>query len=1103
MCRLITAIFAAWLFMHLQLSGDVHPNPGPAIVHSSSDSSISSGTESTTSAFDFSNHLSVIHYNVQSIKPKLDIIYSELHGFDILTFSETWLSSTTSSTDLYFPSFHPPERKDRPGDSHGGVIVYVKETIFYKRRMDLELNGVECIWIELTLKHKKVLLGTFYRPPNVSAVYNNVIEDSVSLACNSGIKDIIITGDFNFNCFNALSARNIDSMCEQFGLSQTITEPTHFTENSHSLIDLLLVSDKNSLLKSGVAEPFFDQNVRYHCPIYGFFKFVKPKSLTYTRKIWKYDQGDYELLKQSITDTNWNALNNGNTDNYATDFTNMLMEIISKCIPNKTVRIKPREPPWMNNEIKKCIRMRKRTYKKAKRTDNQYYWTKFRTIRNKTISLIRKCKQNYYDNLATKLKTSNISPRDWWKVLKSFLSTVDKPSIPALNDHGQLVFNNDEKAQILNDFFASQSNLNEANKEPPELPIHNPDSILSPTQITPDQVKDILKSLPHGKAPGPDQINNCILSQTSDEISKPLSDLFNACLSCAKFPIIWKEAHVTAIFKKGDPSLANNYRPISLLSVIGKVFERLLFQQIFNFLKETNFLSPFQSGFVPGDSTINQLTYIYNAFCQAIDSGKEVRVIFFDISKAFDRVWHKGIISKLRAAGLSAEFLKLFSDYLDNRRQCVVLPGSKSNWNYIKAGVPQGSILGPLLFLIYINDIVSNISSNIRLFADDTSLYLTINHRNEALTSTDLLNTDISKISKWASDWLVTFNPNKSESMLISKKRNPQIFPPLSMDGQPITDVSDHKHLGLLLSNDCSWHTHIDYIKSKAWPKINIMRKLMYQLDRKSLETIYLSFVQPLLEYGDVIWDNCTIYEKDELNKIQNEAARICSGTTRLVSLTNLAKEIGWDSLDNRRKKHKLIMFYKMINNISPPYLSDLVPQTVSATSRYQLRNTQDLQVPYCRTNTYYNSFLPTAIREWNVLPPELKNANSLETFKRLLNMDKLRTPAHFYTGDRKSQVLHTRLRTKCSALNADLFSKGIVESALCQCGMIEDTYHFFFKCPLYQHLRYELVNTVSALCELNLNILLFGDNSLSLETNTHIFKTVQTFIVRSKRFTQ
>ena len=191
--------------------------------------------------------------------------------------------------------------------------------------------------------------------------------------------------------------------------------------------------------------------------------------------------------------------------------------------------------------------------------------------------------------------------------------------------------------------------------------------------------------------------------------------------------------------------------------------------------------------------------------------------------------------------------------------------------------------MGPLLFLLYINDIVADINSNIRLFADDTSLFIIIDN---PITAAENLNTDLDKISQWAATWLVTFNPNKTEALLFSRKQNRLQHPPLIMLNQHISEVDCHKHLGLYFTKDCSWHQHINYIKEKAWLRINIMRKLKFKLDKKSLATIYLTFIRPLLENGDVIWDNCTQYEKDELDKIQNEAARIV--TNHQISINKL-----------------------------------------------------------------------------------------------------------------------------------------------------------------------------------------------------------------------
>ena len=271
-----------------------------------------------------------------------------------------------------------------------------------------------------------------------------------------------------------------------------------------------------------------------------------------------------------------------------------------------------------------------------------------------------------------------------------------------------------------------------------------------------------------GKSSGPDGINNRILKELSSELANPLCSLFNSSLSSGSFPSSWKEANVTPIFKKDDASNVSNYRPISLLNTIGKVMEKLVHKHVFNFFLSNNTISSFQSGFVTGDSTVNQLVNMYNTFCKALDEGKEVRAVFLDISKAFDRVWRRGLLHKLNYVGIRGRLLDWFSDYLTNRRQRVVLPGSCSDWSYLKAGVPQGSILGPLLFLIFINDIVNDINSNIRLFADDTSLYIIVD---TPQNTASVMNNDLSKINIWATKWLVTFNPAKSESLLITRRR--------------------------------------------------------------------------------------------------------------------------------------------------------------------------------------------------------------------------------------------------------------------------------------------------------------------------------------------
>ena len=527
--------------------------------------------------------------------------------------------------------------------------------------------------------------------------------------------------------------------------------------------------------------------------------------------------------------------------------------------------------------------------------------------------------------------------------------------------------------------------------------------------------------MPLGKAVGPDLVNNRILKELAPFISKPLSKLFSVSIATSTFPSSWKVANVSPIFKKDGNTVISNFRPISLLSTISKVFERSVYKYLLNHLLDYKILTPFQSGFLPGDSTINQLTYLYHSFCHALDSGKEVRVVFCDISKAFDRVWHKGILIKLKSIGITGHILGWFEDYLTNRKQALVLNGSKSDYKFIHAGVPQGSILGPILFLIYINDIVTDIQANIRLFADDTSPYVIVENPIEAANT---INSDLEKINNWAKKWLFSFNPNKTKTSIVSKKINKPPHPPILMNNHIIEDITEHKHLGIFLSNDCSWGTHINYIKKKAWARLHLLQKFKFVLDRKSLETLYLSFIRPLLEYGSLVFDNCTTHEKSELDKINIEAARVVTGTTKLVPINKLLNEIGWQTLEERRTMQKLTMLYRIQNDLTPTYLKDALP--VRDTLRYNFRSVDDIPTLPCRTNLYYNSFFPFSIRAWNTLPSEIQHAPSLNHFKKSLqnHYSLLPVPEYFHLGPRKLQIYHTRLRTQCSTLNDHLYKK-------------------------------------------------------------------------------
>jgi hypothetical protein len=538
---------------------------------------------------------------------------------------------------------------------------------------------------------------------------------------------------------------------------------------------------------------------------------------------------------------------------------------------------------------------------------------------------------------------------------------------------------------------------------------------------------------------------------------------------------------------------------------VSKCIEKIAFKYIFNHLIFNSLLYKFQSGFIPGYSTTHQLVELYHNILLALDNKEMTSITFADVSKAFDRVWIRGLILKLERYGVKGELLCWLKSYLSNRCQRVIIKDAISSVGELKAGVPQGSVLGPLLFLIFINDIADDMLGLGRLFADDTSIGHTAHDEN---TLKNMINIDLKYIQKWSKRWLVKFNPSKTDIMVFSanNQQNDLIF---DFNSTLIQTVNTHKHLGVIFSCDCKWTKHINTIIERASKQLNILRKLKFKLNRQYLENIYITFIRPILEYGSEVWDNCGAVNSDRLEKVQTEAARIVTGLTSYASLDSIYCETGWEKLTVRREVKKLNLFYKIINNEAPEYLSELIPPTVAESNNYNLRNRHNISQPANRLSKYQNSFFPSTIKTWNTLDLNIREVPTFFTFKKRLQFKYFRNkkiPCYFSSGDRYLNVLQSRLRNRCSALNSDLYRANLIPNALCSCGKSDETAkHLLLHCKNYivqRNIFLIGIREISNDLPIDELTLLSGNEILNDEKNTKMFLPVQKFIQDTGCFT-
>ena len=384
--------------------------------------------------------------------------------------------------------------------------------------------------------------------------------------------------------------------------------------------------------------------------------------------------------------------------------------------------------------------------------------------------MIENAKQNYLRKTGQNLANAGSSSKMYWSLINTVLNKAKIPIIPPLLENGLFISDFAEKAQLFNDYFILQCTTIDTGSEIPLETQRNP-ILINDFVISDEKILKIIRSLNPNKAHGWDEISIRMIKLSDVALVTPLKIIFTNCLRRGVFPEIWKCANVVPVHKKNEKNIKSNYRPISLLPIFGKVLEKLIYDSLYSHLVSCDLLNPNQSGFRPGDSTVNQLISIMHTIFRAFDCNPplDVRSVYLDISKAFDRVWHDGLIFKLKRCGVAGQLLSLIESFLNDRKQRTVLNGRCSNWGDILAGVPQGSILGPLFFLVYINDLTTDLKCNVKLFADDTSLFTVVQEPNAAAED---MNHDLELISRWAHDWRMSFNPDPQKQAVVLRTRS-------------------------------------------------------------------------------------------------------------------------------------------------------------------------------------------------------------------------------------------------------------------------------------------------------------------------------------------
>ena len=908
----------------------------------------------------------------------------EEHQADIVVGCESHLDNSFSNYEI-FPSQYIVVRKDRCIGG-GGVFLALKSHLTFVEEPSFYGNA-EMVWVKLCLnKYQPIFVCSLYRPPGSSPeslielndILTTIHEGSVSPA-------IILAGDFNlpdlkFEDGIGYVNRNptygyetnslFVEMMNNYGFEQFVTQPTR----EDHILDLFL-STHPDIIENVQVVPGISDHEAVTCQL------VLPSDKQISnnlRKVYQYHRADVRGINEELNNFTTSFLTNRPYENTVEDnwqqFKDTLLYVVDKYVPSKHLSTR-KHLPWINKSIKVQMKLRKSLYDKAKQTQAASDWAAYRKARNQVNKALSDAHQQYCTHLFDNTHTNN--NKRFWSLVKQLKKNYQ--SVPTLSVENELKTSPSSKAEALNQQFYSVF-TRENNNIPPIG--FTKFTNMANIEFTTQGIVKILRELKPGKSAGPDNIPTWVLKEFALLIAPVLQVIYTQSYQTGILPNDWLTANIVPVYKKGDKSTPANYRPISLTSVCCKTMEHIICHSILDHLNTYNIINPIQHGFRPGLSCQTQLILLVDEILRAMDQRYQVDLIMLDFSKAFDTVAHKKLLRKLEHYGIESHTHLWIQTWLTNRTQKVVVEGEMSEKLKVLSGVPQGTVLGPLMFLLYVNDISTGIRSSIRLFADDCVLYRVI----ETTEDHNILQQDLNTLVEWSNQWQMTLNPDKCVIINCTRSLSPSSVA-YSINNTVLKSVEQHKYLGVLLHNSMSWSNHIQEVINKASKTLNFVKRTLYQCEPSVKATAYTTLVRPILEYASVVWDPHQQYLIDKIEMVQRRAARWVKLDYRQTSsVSDMMDDLQWPTLLERRKYSRLTIFYKFLHH-DPPDISIpeyYLPHSLSHITR--LSHHQRLIPPLTSCNYYQKSFFPLTITDWNKLPNEVIECSTQDEFLYHLN---------------------------------------------------------------------------------------------------------------------